>query len=289
MVIKVTTTPTYSAYFVPCRMSLKTSALADLKNGQVDMLDLNYSMQTDIPSISPSWGKVLILKGFGRQEFGYNMQNPIFGTGVDTPLGQSNPSQAAQAAADIRIAFDYAIPRQLIINNLLAGYGQPGATPMLPSQPYYNSSVTARPYDLNEARHYLQLAGYSPPAITGVGVVNLQGVFNGTSGEPVANETIYLTETTDNSTFPTSLVSVAHTTTDLNGYYTITVTPAAGTYYYYLMDNSTGTPQYTYLQSYTAAAASSFNIMLVLAVGIVAVAIIIVGAVIIVRRRKPKK
>ena len=267
----------------------KTSALADLKNGQVDMLDPNYSMQTDITSISSSWGKVLVLKGFGRQEFGYNMQSPIFGTGVDTPLGQSNPSQAAQAAADIRIAFDYAIPRQLIINNLLAGYGEPGATPMLPSQPYYNSSITARPYDLNEARHYLELAGYSPPTSTGVGVVNLQGIFNDTSGNPVANETIYLMETADNSTFPTSLVDVTHTMTDLNGYYTFTVSPTAGTYFYYLKDNSTGTARYVFLQSASVSAPSTLlsgNTWLIVAVVIVVIVIIIAAALLAMRRRK---
>ncbi len=190
----------------------KTSALAALKNGEVDMLDYNYQMQTDIPSVQSSWGKVINLNGVGRQEFGYNMQNPIFGTGVDTPLGKSDPSQAAEAARDIRIAFDYAIPRQLIINNLLSGYGTAGATPMLPTQPYYDNSIKARPYDLSQARHYLELAGYSPPTINGVGVVNVQGIFNDTSGNPVANATVYLMQSTTKST--SSLTAVSHTTTD---------------------------------------------------------------------------
>jgi ABC-type transport system substrate-binding protein len=269
----------------------KTSALAALKNGEVDMLDYNYQMQTDIPSIDPSWGRVLNLNGVGRQEFGYNMQHPIFGTGVDTPLGQSDPSKAAEAARDVRVAFDYAIPRQLIINNLLSGYGTPGATPMLPSQPYYDSSVTARPYDLSQARHYLELAGYSPPSGTVVGAVNLAGTYNDSSGAPKPNATVYLMQTTDNSTFPTSLQALSHTTTDINGFYSFTDTPStAGTYYYYLLDNSTSTPQYTYLQSYTVAAASPFNLTVELAIAIVAVVVIIVVVAIVARRRrKPKK
>ncbi len=57
---------------------------------------------------------------------------------------------------------------------------------MLPSQPYYDSSITARPYDLDQARHYLELAGYSPPAATGVGVVNIAGIYNDTSGNPAS-------------------------------------------------------------------------------------------------------
>ena len=35
----------------------KTSALAALKNGEVDMLDYNYQMQTDIPSIDAHGAK----------------------------------------------------------------------------------------------------------------------------------------------------------------------------------------------------------------------------------------
>jgi ABC-type transport system substrate-binding protein len=138
-----------------------TSALAALKSGTVDMLDAQYSLQSDVASVDPSWGRVLNLTGTGRQEFGYNMESPIFGTGVDTPLGIQDPSQAAQAAADIRIAFDYAIPRQTIINNLLNGYGQAGVTPAIPSQPFYDNSLTARPYNLTAAKASLEAAGYS--------------------------------------------------------------------------------------------------------------------------------
>jgi len=267
-----------------------TSALAALKNGEVDMLDYNYQMQTDVSSVQSSWGKVINLNGVGRQEFGYNMQSPIFGTGVNTPLGQSDASQAAQAATDIRIAFDYAIPRQLIINNLLSGYGTAGATPMLPTQPYYDNAIKARPYDLSEARHYLQLAGYSPPTINGAGAVNVQGIFNDTSGNPVANATVTLMQSTTKST--SSLTAVSHTTTDTNGFFSFAVNPtSSGTYYYYLMDNSTGTPVYTYLQSANVTASSSTisNQTLLLVIAVVVILVVIVVIVLALRRRKPKK
>jgi ABC-type transport system substrate-binding protein len=262
----------------------KTSALAALKNGEVDMLDYNYQMQTDVPSIDPSWGRVINLDGVGRQEFGYNMRHPIFGTGVDTPLGQSDPTRAAEAAADIRIAFDYAIPRELIINNLLAGYGLPGATPMLPTQPFYGNSITARPYDLSQAKHYLELAGYTVPTSAGLTTINLEGILNDTSGAPKPDTAVTLMSTTDNSTFPTSLQTVGSTTTDINGFYSFTVSPTeAGTYYYYLLDDSTGT--YTYLGSYVVSG-GGMNLTLVLA--IVAAVVIIVAVVVVlifVRRR----
>ncbi|MHA2362785.1 MAG: ABC transporter substrate-binding protein [Candidatus Hodarchaeales archaeon] len=48
----------------------------------------------------------------------------------------------------IRQAMDYAIPRQDIIDVILDGMGQPLATPIIPqSGEYFNSSITARPFD----------------------------------------------------------------------------------------------------------------------------------------------
>jgi ABC-type transport system substrate-binding protein len=263
----------------------KTSALAALKNGEVDMLDYNYNMQTDIPSIDPSWGRVINLDGVGRQEFGYNMRHPIFGTGVDTPLGQSDPTRAAEAARDIRTAFDYAIPRELIINNLLSGYGVPGATPMLPTQPYYDNSITARPYDLSQARHYLELAGYTPPTSAGLTIINLEGTLNDTSGAPEPDAAVTLMETTDNSTYPSSLQAVSHATTDVNGFYSFTVSPTeAGTYYYYLLDDSTG--EYTYLGSYAVSGAMNLTLVLAIVAAVVIIVAIVVVLLFVRRRRK---
>jgi len=223
----------------------KTSALAALKNGEVDMLDTNYQMQVDVPSIDPSWGKVLLQEGTGRQEIGYNMRHPIFGTGVDTPLGKANPSRAAEAAKYVRLAFDYAIPRQLIIDNLLAGFGEPATTPMLPTQPYYNASITARPYDLAMAKHYLELAGYTVPGAPVTPTVPsfilgdsypISGIYTDADGNPIANRELALTVTTNNATYNES-ETVDYTTTNLNGWYRFDIVPTEpGVFYYYLFD-----------------------------------------------------
>jgi len=144
-----------------------TPALTALKNEEVDMLDpqyfsyLSYLLQADFPTVDPAWGKILLQEGTGRQEAGYNNRHPVFGTGVNTPLGQSDPARAAEAAKYVRIAFDYCIQRQLIVDDLLAGYGQPAATTILPTQPYYNSSITPRRYNLWKAKEYLEKAGYT--------------------------------------------------------------------------------------------------------------------------------
>jgi ABC-type transport system substrate-binding protein len=237
----------------------KTAALAALKNGEVDILDPNYQMQVDIPTIEPSWGKVLLQEGTGRQEVGYNMRHPIFGTGVDTPLGKADPSRAAEAARYVRIAFDYAIPRQLIIDNLLSGFGEPGATPMLPTQPFYNDAIVPREYDLAKAREYLAKAGYSVPTppprptvpsfILGMSTV-ISGIFTDSSGNPVPNRELMLMVTTDNSTYDTTSTMVGKTLTDLNGWYSFTVTPTStGLFYYYLFDRLAPAGQeWTYVQ-----------------------------------------
>jgi ABC-type transport system substrate-binding protein len=225
----------------------KTAALASLKNGEVDMLDANYQMQVDVPSVEGStWGKVLDQQGTGRQEIGYNMRHPIFGTGVDTPLGKANASRAAEAARYVRIAFDYAVPRQLIIDNLLSGYGEPGATPMLPSQPFYNFSITAREYNLTKAKEYLVMAGYTAPGplppptlpsfLLGMST-SVSGVFTDAQGLPVSDTEVWLVVTENNATGVLDATKIGQVTTTSRGEYYLSVTPTkTGVFYYYLLD-----------------------------------------------------
>ncbi len=223
----------------------KTSALAALKNGEVDILDPQYQMQIDVPSIDPAWGKVLLNQGTGRQEIGYNMRHPIFGTGVDTPLGKSDPSKAAEAAKYVRQAFDYAIPRQLIIDNLLAGYGVPGCTPMLPTQAYFDPSVTPRAYNLTASKELLSKAGYGvptpppPPTIPSfvLGMsLQLHGFYT-IAGVPMPNRELSLYVTTNNATYATTGLLAGRTVTGLDGFYSFSVTPSeTGWQYYWIFD-----------------------------------------------------
>lgn len=216
----------------------KTPALAALKNGEVDMLDPNYHMQKDVPTISASWGTVFDLPGAGRQEMGFNMKHPVLGTGTGTPLG------TAEAARHVRLAIDYAIPRQLIIDNLLDGYGTPGVTACLPTQLYYNTTIPVRPYDLTKARQELALAGYTVPGLS-TGTTTLTGFVLGMSTRlsglwlnpagtnPMPSEAIQLQESYDNATW----TIIDTLTTDFNGKYVTTVTPTqTGRVIYRLLD-----------------------------------------------------
>jgi ABC-type transport system substrate-binding protein len=101
------------------------------------------------------------------QELGFNMQNPILGTGLGTPLGMSNPSEAANASRDVREAISYAIPRLEIVQQLLNGYGVPGKTSVFcplsegydPTPPPYGY------YNMTQATLDLELAGYQPSSL----------------------------------------------------------------------------------------------------------------------------
>jgi ABC-type transport system substrate-binding protein len=146
------------------------AAVTALVNGEVDVLDSQYHLETSNPSFLASWGSSRIAgyDGFGVQEMGVNMQHPILGTGVDTPLGRQDPSKAALAAKYVRQAISYDVPRDDIINQLLDGYGIPAiTTPVLGDYRTgfavtegFNTALTPYSFNLTRARELLQLAGY---------------------------------------------------------------------------------------------------------------------------------
>jgi ABC-type transport system substrate-binding protein len=162
------------------------------------------------------------------------MKHPTWGTGTGTPVG------TAEAARHMRLAVDYAIPRQLIIDNLLDGYGTPGVTPCLPTQLYYNSSIPVRPYDMVMAKQELALAGYgaatTPTSQAGFilgSSARLTGTWTNSTGAPQANATLEVRESSDNETY-----RVYETVkTDNFGKWVTTLTPSkTGPAYYSIAD-----------------------------------------------------
>jgi len=144
-------------------------AITALKNGEVDLLDSQYDLSAKLDSIVAPWGEYVIYDAFGVQELGCNMKHPVIGTGVDTPLGQQDPSRAAEAARYVRRALSHLIPREDIVETLLNGFGTPGATvAILPLTAGYDPTVKADPYDVQMAKSLLAAAGYdtgvAPPS-----------------------------------------------------------------------------------------------------------------------------
>ncbi len=147
------------------------AAITALKTGEVDVLDSQYHLEAKLDSIEEPWGDWIAYDAFGVQELGFNMKHPIFGTGVDTPLGKQDPSKAAEAARYVRQAISHLIPRQDIINTILKGYGTPGiTTPICTLTNGFDRSLQAYSYDVELAKSLLAAAGYDtgvPPPSKG--------------------------------------------------------------------------------------------------------------------------
>ncbi len=138
------------------------AVLAALKSGEIDAHDPMYDVGPLSGTIDGAWGRVLRYDSFKWQHICYNLRHPIFGTGVDTPLGKQDPGRAAEAAAYVRKAFSYSIPRDEIIKQMAGGYGQPGTVPIPFSAPEYDHANNKPiPFDMDLARQMLGKAGYS--------------------------------------------------------------------------------------------------------------------------------
>ncbi len=149
-------------------------AITALQAGDVQVLDSQYSLPGSLSLLAPAWSNYTAYNAFGLQEMGFNMRHPVFGTGVDTPLGQEYPAMAAAAAAHVRRAIEYMIPKDQIIKTLLNGYGAFGVTTaVLPPMAggVFDTSITIRNVTaadaMTRAELELRAAGYDiVPVVT---------------------------------------------------------------------------------------------------------------------------
>jgi ABC-type transport system substrate-binding protein len=216
----------------------KDSALAALKNGEVNVLDNNYQLAADKPTLQQMGVNIISSAELGWQEQAFNMMNPVFGTGTDTPLGKSDPSQAAEAARHVRTAISHLIPRDQIVNQLLQGSAYPLATCVGPGWGVlYNPDIKPDTYDIQTAASEMRAAGYTiniapPPQIALAGTPMFGGsvVITGTSGR-VADEMVVIDQSTDGGT-TWSPIAAAVTGNDTKYQLTIAGPPAFGTVMY---------------------------------------------------------
>jgi ABC-type transport system substrate-binding protein len=243
------------------------AAIAAYNQHAVNALDTNYGLSVNVNQLKGIGANVLSGPELGYQEFGVNNYNPIWGTGVNTPNGKTDPAHAANYARDVRRAFSYLIPRQLIVTNLLLGAGSPGITPWSAAYgAWFNTNLQPDPYDPNIAKAYLAAAGYNTgvsPIQTGqgglggltgatnvtitVGAGSIGSLTNGpvtlwgtpitltgtfaspTTGEAYPNQLLFLDVSTDNVTFTTVGAAVTSSTGAFSYYF---VPPQAGLVYY---------------------------------------------------------
>ena len=63
---------------------------------------------------------------------------------------------------DFRRALGYVIPRELIIEAILSGFGKPGGSVIAPANKFWhNPDIKANPEDFNKAKEILKAAGYT--------------------------------------------------------------------------------------------------------------------------------
>lgn len=131
----------------------KDTAILELKNGNVDIVDSNYiPMLEDYKGVSGI--QPLIVPSFENNEIAINLKHPILGTGELTPVG------TAEAANNVRKAISHIVPRQMIIDELLEGVGSPAVTPIPKGCIGFDDSLNPYEYNLELAKMYMEQAGY---------------------------------------------------------------------------------------------------------------------------------
>jgi ABC-type transport system substrate-binding protein len=225
-------------------ITAKDAAIAALKNNDVQILDQNYQLAVDYKAGNLGFATNYLLRGSGTQQLGFNMRHPIFGTGVDTPNGKTDPANAALYAKYVRQAMDYLIPKTLICINLLSGLAEPGAVHVNPASAYYNTALVPRDYNPTAAKALLAKAGYTvgattPGSVTSQGIwVNEPVVFTGSfiiDPVPAIQQNgivALLWMSRDNVNW----TPVAQTITTAGGYYSLTYTPTQSGLYYFKVE-----------------------------------------------------
>jgi ABC-type transport system substrate-binding protein len=138
------------------------AVLSALKSGDIDAHDPMYDIGSLLSTIEPGWGKVQRFDSYKWQHICYNLRHPVFGNGVETPLGRQDPSRAFEAAAHIRKAISFAMPREQIVQEIAAGLGHPGTVAMPWSAPEYDHDLLQPiPFDMDQARAWMMKAGYT--------------------------------------------------------------------------------------------------------------------------------
>jgi ABC-type transport system substrate-binding protein len=138
----------------------KAAAQVAIKAGEVDYIDNNYvSQEAEVAGAAGVTAFKGIMDG-GTQMVSLNLNHPVYGTGVDTPLGKDDPSRAAEAARYVRYAMNSMVPRDLIVADILKGLGVAAVSnwPML--SPHFDTTQTVTPFSVEKAQEWLELAGY---------------------------------------------------------------------------------------------------------------------------------
>jgi ABC-type transport system substrate-binding protein len=158
--------------------SNKEGALSALASGALDMVDSQFSPQLgDIPA---GVGYTLV-EDPGTQEMGFNCLHPYLGTGALCPI--SDP----ESGKHIRKAISHMIPREIIVEEILDGLGEPGVTGCPNVAIGFDETLEPYEYSIDLAKSHMEAAGFvyptptptpTPTETTGIGVWVIVGILS---------------------------------------------------------------------------------------------------------------
>ena len=134
--------PTYVEGVLVVFYGTREAAFTALKRGETDVVDILLPHQMEELK-QLDFIQTVQLASHGSDSVIFNVRRPPF----------SDPQ--------LRLALNYAIPRQQILEELYTGYGNLGAPIIAPANPVWtHSELAPYPYDMNQARDILERAGY---------------------------------------------------------------------------------------------------------------------------------
>ncbi len=139
-------------------ISGKDTAVSELISGTIDIVDGQYFPQ--IADFTPAGVEGILVSDPSHQEMAMNLRHPVFGTGELTPVG------TLEAAKNVRKAISHAVPRDIIVDQILEGLGAPGVTACPNVAVSFDESLDPYAYDIDLALDYMELAGFNPRDIT---------------------------------------------------------------------------------------------------------------------------
>ncbi len=135
-------------------------AFSQMENHTIDLFDSFYSSNSTTYDPYPEIFSFKDPSNYGVQIYQMNHYHPIFGTGMDTPIGEDDPSQAYKGAKNVRKALVHIIDRDWVIDIAYDGLAEPAVT-IVPSNSYgFDETLSPYPYDIDKAKSFMEEAGY---------------------------------------------------------------------------------------------------------------------------------
>lgn len=121
------------------------TAMSALKKGEVDILNMWYGFTPkQLDSVKEDKDLTIATSPvLGAQQVGFNLQNPRLSNRY------------------VRWAINYMIPRERIIEDVCGGYGKPTSQYLPEGMLGHNPNLEPVNYSVSQAKHYMELAGYS--------------------------------------------------------------------------------------------------------------------------------